>query len=265
MELTELREKLFDNGAIYALKIGRGLVIETADMFLPVRVEKPVKPVKMEKNSLKNEGWVIGISVMSGCPVGCRFCDTAGRYYGSLTVQEMIDQVDFVLNKNRSIDPGSLAEFRISFAQMGEPFYNLGNIRKAMIRLQERFPHAGFVLNTVGVKLPQAVDDLLRLGKEVRNIQLQFSLHTTSEVYRNELLGPVKKLTFKEISSIVDSWRALPNNWKRKVDLYFMMLEGMFFDVDFVTRIFNPKDVQIRLNLSDEQFVRQSGIGGATC
>lgn len=262
MELVELRKRLFDNGAVYALKTGRGLVVEAADMFYPH--PKTGKLIKIEKGDLKKGCWVIGISVMSGCPVGCRFCDTAGRYYGSLTVQEMIDQVDFVLNKNQGIDPGSLDEFRISFAQMGEPFYNLGNIHKAMIRLQERFPNAVFVLNSVGVKLPQAVDDLLQLGKEVRNIQLQFSLHTTSEVYRNELLGPVKKLSFKEIASVIDGWRALPNNWKRKVDLYFMMAESVFFDVDFVTRIFNPKDVQIRLNLSDERLAQQGGMVGIT-
>jgi len=262
MELTELRKKLFDNGTIYALKTGRGLVIETADMFLPAKSEKPVK---IKGSNLKKGCWVIGISVMSGCPVGCCFCDTAGRYYGSLTAQEMIGQVDFILNKKPDVDPSSLDEFRISFAQMGEPFYNLGNIHKAMIRLQERFPHAVFVLNTVGVKLPQAVDDLLQLGKEVCNIQLQFSLHTTSEVYRNELLGPVKKLSFKEIASVVDGWRVLPNNWKRKVDLYFMMTEGIFFDVDFVTRIFNPKDVQIRLNLSDDRLARQGRMAGTTC
>ncbi len=72
------RFKKFKNGIVYAIELEDGALIETTDTFLPFYTKDAIG---RHQNLLDNyeisdrsERWMVGVSVMSGCPVRCRFC-----------------------------------------------------------------------------------------------------------------------------------------------------------------------------------------------
>ena len=50
------------------------------------------------------ERTVICCSVMSGCPVGCVFCGTGKRFVRNLDYQEIEEQIQYILEKEKSIE-----------------------------------------------------------------------------------------------------------------------------------------------------------------
>ena len=43
----------------------------------------------------RREKWVLIISTLYGCPVGCSFCDAGIHYGGKLSKDDMLSQIDF--------------------------------------------------------------------------------------------------------------------------------------------------------------------------
>ena len=125
--LHEVKCKKFLNGIVYALKTEDGYPIEVTDTFLPYYTKDAIG---RKQNNLINyelgsrsERFMIGVSCMSGCPVGCKFCATGQlRKFRNLTAEEIVEQVDFILNKNKDVDPTKSKEFKINYTRMGEPF-----------------------------------------------------------------------------------------------------------------------------------------------
>ncbi len=69
---------------------------------------------------------VICCSVMSGCPVGCKFCGTGSKFVRNLTCEEIVEQINIVLNdKNLINDINEKCEkLQFMFMSMGEPMLN---------------------------------------------------------------------------------------------------------------------------------------------
>ena len=82
---------------------------------------------------------MIGISCMSGCPVGCKFCATGQMKdkWRSLTAVEMVEQVDFIRSLHPEIDVNKCKEFKVNMTRMGEPALNWNNVREAVKILQD--------------------------------------------------------------------------------------------------------------------------------
>ncbi len=80
--LNEVCNRTFANGVVYALKTEDDYPIEVTDTFLPFYTKDAIG---RKQNGLNNtelgdrsERWMIGVSTMSGCPVGCKFCFVPG-------------------------------------------------------------------------------------------------------------------------------------------------------------------------------------------
>lgn len=111
--------KSFKNGFVYLLYTNDGYPVETTDTFLPYYTKDAIgknqnKLVSSDLGS-RADRWMIGVSVMSGCPVGCKFCAT-GKLdkWRKLTTEEMVAQVDFIIAKNSNIYPLDSREFKIN-------------------------------------------------------------------------------------------------------------------------------------------------------
>lgn len=82
MILTEKTSKHFANGAVYLLHTEDGFPIETTDTFLPFYTKDAIgrKQNFLDNGDLgsRDERWMIGVSVASGCPVRCQFCLVPG-------------------------------------------------------------------------------------------------------------------------------------------------------------------------------------------
>jgi adenine C2-methylase RlmN of 23S rRNA A2503 and tRNA A37 len=194
------KSKKFANGKVYALEFEDGKLIEVTDTHLPFYTKDAVgrKQNMLDSDDLGNrsERWMVGVSTMSGCPVGCKFCAT-GQMKGwrNLTAQEIVEQVEFVINNNPEYDPKYAKEFKINYTRMGEPFLNVDNVRKAIEMISEKYPNTHHYVSTIGIK-----DADYSWIKD--NITLQLSLHSLDEEKRNWLIPFRGKNTIEELGKI---------------------------------------------------------------
>ena len=132
-----IRQKNFANGSVFCIELEDGRLIETTDTFLPFYTKDAIgrRQNILDNRELgsRSERWMIGVSVMSGCPVGCKFCAT-GQMNGfrNLSVDEIVAQVKFVVDRNASYNPLDSKEFKINYTRMGEPFLNIENVKNAI-------------------------------------------------------------------------------------------------------------------------------------
>ena len=194
-----LRKRDFANGTVYGLRLSDGYPIEVTDTFLPYYTKnaicKNTNALTSESFGSRKERWMIGVSTMSGCPVGCSFCATGKlKRYRNLSAKEIVDQVQFVLGKNRDRFCDAL-EHKINYTRMGEPFLNLDAVKAAIEEIDFLYPGTHHYISTIGIK-----------GSDFSwikdNITLQLSLHSLDEERRNDLIPIRRKMTIKELGEV---------------------------------------------------------------
>ena len=117
----------FSNGVVHCLELFDGKLIETTDTFLPyytkfLTFSGSNKLETLEIGSRAGR-WMIGVSVMSGCPVRCKFCATGNMgKFRNLTADEIIEQIEFNLQNNPKYKFQEALEHKINYTRMGEPF-----------------------------------------------------------------------------------------------------------------------------------------------
>jgi 23S rRNA (adenine2503-C2)-methyltransferase len=187
-------------------------------------VESVQPPVPLEHK------WVNIVSVLRGCPVRCPFCDAGGTYGGPVTAGELVAQIDHLVLRRFPDGVVPVPKWKIQFARMGDPAFNRDVVR-VIGEVQARYRAPGFH-PSVSTVAPAGCDaffeDLLdikrRLGFGPR-FQLQFSLHTTSETARRDLI-PVRLWSFGRIADYGARWQE-PGD--RKITLNFALTEGLPF------------------------------------
>jgi 23S rRNA (adenine2503-C2)-methyltransferase len=177
MKLLDSRN--FANGSVYALETDDEFPVEVTDTFLPFYTKDAVG---RKQNTLKDvnfgdrtERWMIGVSCMSGCPVRCKFCATGQlKKWRSLTAQEIVDQVEFILARNPDFKFTEAKEHKINYTRMGEPFLNIEAVREAIRIIDEKYPGTHHYISTIGMKNADFswIKD---------NVTLQVSLHSLDE------------------------------------------------------------------------------------
>jgi 23S rRNA (adenine2503-C2)-methyltransferase len=153
-----IKSKSFANGNVYCLKTNDGYLLETTDTFLPYYTKDAIGK---KQNCLcdyelgnRSERWMVGVSVMSGCPVGCKFCATGQmKKCRNLTWQEIVEQIIWMLYQSNH-SPIQAKEFKINYTRMGEPFLNIENVKKAIEVLDKAYPEIRIhhYISTIGVK-----------------------------------------------------------------------------------------------------------------
>ena len=245
--LTEKCNKSFANGIVYLLHTADGFPIETTDTFLPFYTKDAIG---QKQNALhdyevgdRNERWMIGVSVMSGCPVKCKFCATAKlKKWRNLTALEIVDQVQFILQKNNTPKDSSgrwiinAKEFKINYTRMGEPFLNILEVKRAIV-----------VLDTIitGVKVHHYISTVGIQGSDfgfVRdNITLQVSLHSLDEARRDDLIPISRKMTLQQLGQI----RTQSN---LKTTLNMTLVDEKDFDIARLKELFDPQYFFVKLS-----------------
>jgi 23S rRNA (adenine2503-C2)-methyltransferase len=158
----------------------------------------------------QSEKWVLIVSTLKGCPVNCPICDAGTSYAGKLSFGEIIGQIDYMVRKRYSDGKIPVSKFKIQFARMGDPVFNPA------------------VLN--------------RLYSEGR-FQMQFSIHTSSEDARPELV-PCSTLSFAEMSKWGGEFFS-PGD--RKISLNFAAVRGYPVDPAVISDHFSPECFMIKL------------------
>lgn len=230
--------KKFANGIVYALELSDGRLIETTDTFLPFYTKDAIgrnqNTLKDHNMGDRSERWMIGVSVMSGCPVRCKFCATGQmKGYRNLTAEEIFEQVEFIINKNNN-DPTKAKEFKINYTRMGEPMLNIENVKKAIKLIDSKYPNTHHYISTIGIKN-------MDLSFIKDNITLQLSLHSLDTDKRDWLIPYKNKLSIEELGNI----RTKSN---LKTTLNLTLVDEDDFSIKELVKYFNKDNFFIKLS-----------------
>lgn len=151
---------------------------------------------------------VICCSVMSGCPVGCKFCGTGSKFIRNLTAEEIVEQINIVLKDKNLIDDinEKCEKLQFMFMSMGEPMLNWDEVEKAIIQLNQKFSNAQLLLSTIGCDDDKTFSKIIRLSKKIDKIGLQFSIHKSNDKERNLLIPFRKKMNLQKIRDAGMIW-----------------------------------------------------------
>ncbi|MBI4759516.1 MAG: radical SAM protein [Chloroflexi bacterium] len=216
-----------DVATVYIAEIGEGKLVEFVESVQP--------PLPREKK------WVLIVSTLFGCPVKCLMCDAGSYYRGKLSKEEIFAQVDFLVTKRFPNGSIPVEKFKIQFARMGEPSFNL-NTLEVLEELPHRYNAAGLMpsLSTIA---PADTDRFFERLIEIKKkrytggrFQLQFSIHTTDEKLRDRLI-PVRKWDFVKIAEYGERFY---EKGDRKITLNFALAEEMPVEPGILLKHFAP-------------------------
>jgi 23S rRNA (adenine2503-C2)-methyltransferase len=196
----------------------------------------------------RQQKWVLLVSTMFGCPVGCQMCDAGGSYHGKLSHEQIFDQIDFMVYRRFASGEIPCQQFKIQFARMGEPSLN-PSVLDVIDRLPQRYRAPG-LMPSVSTIAPSGTgrffERLLQIKKEKYaggRFQLQFSLHSTDSAKRDELV-PVKKWSFSEMAEYGERFYS-PGD--RKITLNFALVRGVPIDPAVLRAYFDPDRFLIKI------------------
>ncbi|NPA75052.1 MAG: radical SAM protein [Euryarchaeota archaeon] len=182
------------------------------------------------------EKWVLIVSSLNGCPVGCKMCDAGFFYKGKLTKQEILEQVEYPIMRRFGGTPRT-KKFKVQFARMGEPSFNPA-VLDAIEELGS-YPNFYPSLSTVA---PMGVDAFFERLKHIKKkkyphkFQLQFSIHTTDDEMRDKLI-PVKKWDFERIAKYGEEFYDAGG---LKITLNFALAKENKVEADVLREHFSP-------------------------
>ncbi|MCK9312123.1 MAG: radical SAM protein [Bacteroidales bacterium] len=246
--LKLLRKKEFTNGVVYAFETDDGFKVETTDTFLPFYTQDSLhrKTNKLNGTYLgdRSERWMVGVSVMSGCPVHCKFCATGQmKKWRNLTAEEIVDQFLYaVYSRSESFEEAR--EHKINYTRMGEPFLNLENVKQAIGMIDSAYPGTHHYVSTIGI----AGSDFSWIKE---NTTLQISLHSLNEEKRNWLIPYNNKMSISELGQV-------RTNSRRKTTLNMTLVAESDFSIEKLKEYFDKEKFFIKLspintnNISDK-------------
>ncbi|ODS35996.1 MAG: radical SAM protein [Candidatus Altiarchaeales archaeon WOR_SM1_79] len=212
------------------------------DGFLVEFVESTQPPIPLEKK------WVLIVSSLFGCPVKCKMCDAGGKYSGKLETDEILGQIDYMVRRRFPDRKVPIPKFKIQFARMGEPSMNM-NVLNALDKLPQIYDAPGLI-PSVSTVAPKSSGDFLDRLIEIKDrhypngrFQLQFSIHSTNPIHRDELI-PVKKWSFDEIAEYGARFH---KEGDKKITLNFAGAMGYDVEPDIVRKHFDPDLFLIKL------------------
>lgn len=222
-----------DIATVYIAEMQKGKYIEF--------VESTQPPIPRDKK------WVLILSTLYGCPVGCRFCDSGWHYQGKISKDEMFEQIDYLITRRFPDRIVPVDKFKIQFARMGEPSLNSA-VLDVLDEFSDRYDAPGFLpsISTVApIGRELFFDRLLDIkkAKYKNRFQLQFSIHTTRNSQRDEII-PVKKWSFRDIANYAERFYS-PGD--RKITLNFALFENVIVDARTLKEYFNPELFIIKL------------------
>lgn len=213
---------------VYIVDLGNGQLVECVESLQP--------PLA------RHEKWVLLVSTMFGCPVGCKMCDAGGFYHGKPSAAQILDQIDFLVRQRFPDGHVPSRQFKIQFSRMGEPSLN-----PAVLDVLEALPQhyqAPGLMPSLSTVAPASTglffDRLLEIKRRLYSgghFQFQFSLHTTDLARRDQLI-PVKKWSFAEMAAYGQHFYA-PGD--RKITLNFALADDMPLDPAVLLQYFDPE------------------------
>ena len=236
-----------DIAVVYIAELEDGKLIEFVESVQP--------PIPREKK------WVIIVSSLYGCPVGCPMCDAGEYYQGKLSADDIIAQIDYLVGRRFPDRKVPVGKFKIQFARMGEPAFNQ-HVLDVLQELPELYDAPG-LLPTISTIAPRGSEKFFERLLDIKRrtyrerFQLQFSIHTTDARLRDWMI-PAKKWSLGEIAEYGGEFY---RKGERKITLNFALAEGMPVDGDLLLRHFDPDIFLVKITPVNPTYsARKHGI-----
>lgn len=217
-------------------------IVETSSGNLVECVESVQPPLPREKK------WVVLVSTMFGCPIGCIMCDAGGYYHGKPTKEEILSQIDFLVGKRFPDGDIPCEQFKIQFARMGEPSLNQ-SVLDVLQELPQRYNAPG-LMPSISTVAPIGTERFFGRLLEIKQghylggrFQFQVSLHTTDIKLRDYFI-PVKKWSFEQIGKYGERFFTTGD---RKITLNFALAERMPVDPAELLKFFDPDKFMVKI------------------
>jgi len=175
------------------------------------------------------------VSSQVGCTLNCSFCHTGTqRLVRNLIPGEIVGQV--MVARDRLEDWAEPAEkvahkrqiTNIVMMGMGEPLYNLDNVRDALLIVADG-DGIGISKRRITLSTSGVVPMIERAGKEI-GCMLAVSLHAVRDDLRNELVPLNRKYP---IAQLLDACRNYPGaSNARRITFEYVMLKGVNDSID---------------------------------
>jgi len=223
-----------DIAVVYILELEGGRLVECVESLQP--------PLPLEKK------WVLLVSTLSGCPIGCRMCDAGSFYQGKLSKEEILSQIDFLICKRYPDRIVNSQQLKIQFARMGEPSLN-PSVLAVLDELPDRYTAQGMMpsISTVAPASSRAFFERVLEIKQKHysggRFQFQFSIHTTDPIMRDRII-PVKKWSLAEMAEYGNRFFMRGD---RKITLNFAPDHGMAVEPDALLKHFSPEKFLIKI------------------
>jgi len=223
-----------DIAVVYIVEMGKDRWLECVEALQP--------PLPIEKK------WVLLVSTLFGCPVRCKMCDAGGFYAGKASAEEILGQIDFLVRKRFHDGHIPSRQFKIQFARMGEPALNPA-VLDVLEELPRRYDAPG-LMPSISTIAPHGSGEFFERLLEIKRrlypngmFQFQFSLHTTDERLRDEII-PVRKWSFQQMA---DYGERFYSDGDRKITMNFALAEGMPVEASQLKRYFSPEKFLIKI------------------
>ncbi|MEI6207099.1 MAG: 23S rRNA (adenine(2503)-C(2))-methyltransferase RlmN [Desulfuromonadales bacterium] len=179
------------------------------------------------------------ISSQVGCAMACEFCLTGTfKLARNLTTAEIINQIMAV---RRDVEIRNIV-----FMGMGEPLHNLDNVIPA---IQIMLDGNGLQLSNrrVTVSTCGLVPEMVRLGREIPNVNLAVSLNATTDELRDRLMPVNRSYPLK---ALLQACREFPLPGRRKITFEYVMLGGVNDSLADARRLLRlTSDIPNKVNL----------------
>lgn len=223
-----------DVAMVYIVELDGGKLVECVESIQP--------PLPREQK------WVLLVSTMFGCPIGCKMCDAGGFYHGKPTKDQIFDQLDFLVRNRYPNGRIPSKQFKIQFSRMGEPSLNPA-VPDVLDELPDRY-HAPGLMPSISTVAPAGArrffEQLIDIKRSIYSggqFQFQFSIHTTDTNLRDEII-PVKKWRFDEMAAYGERF-FMPGD--RKITLNFALAHGAPVEPGILLQYFDPSRYLIKI------------------
>lgn len=196
----------------------------------------------------RSEKWILTVSTLYGCPVDCTICDAGPYYLGRISKEGIFWQINYMITKRYPDSAVPVKQLKIHFTRMGEPAFNM-NVLEVIEEFDLYFKAPGLMPSISSIApngSDKFFDELLRIKSakfNKGNFQLQFSIHTTDEVRRDELI-PVKKWKFEKMGKYGERFHKSAD---RKITLSFAPSNEYPVEPSRLINTFDPEHFLIKL------------------
>ena len=168
------------------------------------------------------------LSCQIGCLMRCSFCNFGNtNFIRNLSKEEIIEQIDDFIDSQINTEK----ELELSFMGSGEPILNIENIFYSIDYSLQNYPIKKINISTLG---PIGWIDKIKEYSLENNIHLQYSLHSTDNLQREELFRSRLERIDISLSGLMDL-----NTTKYKPTINYLLFDGINDSLNDALELYN--------------------------